>query len=282
MARDGIQMPPPPPRPGLAVRTLILLLVKAREKSLLRPLWRRQRGLLHVSNICIKIRPNESLAEAHAMQFVAHHTSIPVPEVYYAFVHKGNSYIVMRHIKGQMAAYLWRRRSEESKARILEQLRGMVAELRSIPVPDGAGVGNIEGGPLYDCRLPSKLYWGPFASVREFHSALVNGLDLDVESCMPNFPDLPELFEFHRKSGEELVLTHGDLSSLNIMVRGDDVVGIIDWETAGWFPPYWEYSCARYVNFRNEFWADYVDRFLEPMPYELRMEAVRRKYFGDF
>lgn len=46
---------------------------------------------------------------------------------------------------------------------------------------------------------------------------------------MPNFPDLPELFEFHRKSGEELVLTHGDLSSLNIMVRGDDVVGIIDW-----------------------------------------------------
>lgn len=37
-----------------------------------------------------------------------------------------------------------------------------------------------------------------------------------------------------------IVFTHGDLSSLNILARVDDIVGIIDWETAGWYPSYWE------------------------------------------
>jgi len=29
------------------------------------------------------------------------------------------------------------------------------------------------------------------------------------------------------------VLTHGDLSSFNILLRDDEVVGIIDWEITG-------------------------------------------------
>lgn len=215
------------------------------------------------------------------MRFVARHTSIPVPEVYCAFTHKGASYIVMRHIKGQMAGSGWPGRTEESKTQILDQLRRMIIELRSVPPPEGAGVSSIDGGPLYDCRLPSRLYWGPYTTVRAFHEALVDGLNLDAEYATLA-PDLCELLEFYRQSGSELVLTHGDLSSLNILVRGDAVVGVVDWETAGWFPAYWEYTCAKYVNPRNPFWADPVDRFLAPMPDKWRMETIRRKYFGDF
>lgn len=50
-----------------------------------------------------------------------------------------------------------------------------------------------------------------------------------------------------------LVFTHGDLSRLNILARGDDIVGIIDWETAGWYPSYWEYTTACQVNPQNSF-----------------------------
>jgi len=32
--------------------------------------------------------------------------------------------------------------------------------------------------------------------------------------------------------------THGDLSSLSILARGDEVVAIVDWEIAGWCPSY--------------------------------------------
>lgn len=271
----------PPPTPGRLVRAIVLLVVKARYHKLFRRFWRRQSGLLHVFNICIKIRPDENLTEAYAMRFVATHTSIPVPKVYYAFTHKGASYIVMRYIKGEMAGRGWLSRAEGSKTRILDQLRQMVTELRSVPPPKGAGISSVDGGPFYDCRLPSRLYWGPYATVREFHKALVGVMDLDTESTtLP--PDLSELLEFYRQSGNELVLTHGDLSSLNILVRGDTIVGILDWETAGWFPTYWEYTCAKYVNPQNSFWADLVDQFLAPMPDQLKMETTRRKYFGDF
>ncbi|UZP40971.1 hypothetical protein NXS19_008787 [Fusarium pseudograminearum] len=193
------------------------------------------------------------------MQFVANHTPIPVPKVHYAFIHKGTSYIVMQHIKGQTAANGWTSRSDESKERILEQLRGMITELRSV--------------------TPPKLYWGPYASVREFHEALVNNIPWDADYT--KYPDLIELFDFYRQAENKLVLTHGDLSSLNILVRGDRVVGIIDWETAGWFPKYWEYTTAKCVNPNNLFWADVVDQFVTPMPDEWKMDFIRRRYFGD-
>ena len=37
--------------------------------------------------------------------------------------------------------------------------------------------------------------------------------------------------------------THGDLAPRNIMVREDGTItAIVDWDSAGWFPEYWEYD----------------------------------------
>lgn len=58
------------------------------------------------------------------------------------------------------------------------------------------------------------------------------------------------------------VFTHGDRSSLNVLVSGETIVGIVGWETAGWYPSYWEYITASQVNFRNQFWSAYIDNFL--------------------
>jgi aminoglycoside phosphotransferase len=270
---------PTPPTPGRVVRRLIICLEKASRHKILRRFLAKQTGLPHIFNICIKTRQDGNLSEAFAMQFVASHTSIPVPKIYYAFTYRGTSYIVMRHIKGEMAAHGWSSRSDESKGRILKQLGDMVAELRSVPSPKGAKVGSVDGGPFYDCRLPSRLYWGPYDNVHDFHKALVDNIPWDADYA--NFPGVAELFAFYRQAEYKLVLTHGDLSSLNILVRGDNVVAIVDWETAGWFPAYWEYTTAKYVNPHNPFWADSVDQFIAPMPEEWRMESIRRRYFGD-
>ncbi len=258
-----------------------ILIVKIRNQRYLQRFWRNPPGLISLFNICIKVKPFENLAEAYALRWVSRHTSIPVPKVYCAFVHRGETYIAMSRIRGRMVWNGWLSRPEESKEKILEQLRLMLVELRSKACPAGAGVSNVNGGPFYDCRLPSKAFWGPFATTREFHQALANDANLSIEyENLP--PDLLELFRFYRQSKHDLLLTHGDLSSLNILVRGDQVVGIVDWETAGWFPSYWEYTCARNSNPQNAFWAKEVDKFLTSMPYELKMEGIRRKYFGDF
>ncbi|KAF5552947.1 kinase-like domain-containing protein [Fusarium phyllophilum] len=213
------------------------------------------------------------------MQFVANNTSMPVPKVC-SFKHKSGVYILMERIQGRDLSQNWTQRSEDSKARILAQLKTFITEIRSIPPPDGVGVANVDWGPIFDQRLPDKSFWGPFATIQEFHRVLRRGLELgDDEEA---FPGLRELVGFHNGPWEGPVFTHGDLSSLNIMADGDTVTGIVDWESAGWMPPYWEYTSAWHVNPRNTFWRDAVDGFLTPLPHELEMERIRRQYFGEF
>lgn len=237
-------------------------------------------GPIFLSKYYIKVKPFDNLAEAHTMQFIAQHTSIPVPNVHCAFVHNGSTYIVMSKIEGTTLWQGWTTRSDESKKRILDQVKVMLTELRALAAPEGTGVANVNGGPICDCRLAT-LHSGPFTSVREFHKALANGADLEMDrQKLPD--DMAELIAFYKDASDKIVFTHGDMNSLNIILQGEKVVGIIDWETSGWLPEYWEYTCARYVNIRNQFWEPEVDKFLTPMPREQSMELVRRKYFGPY
>jgi len=72
------------------------------------------------------------------------------------------------------------------------------------------------------------------------------------------------------------VFTHGDLNPFNIFVRGDEVTAIIDWECAGWFPNYWEYTSAWYGNLTRTEWQENLSKFLDAFPAELEMEMVRQ------
>jgi Ser/Thr protein kinase RdoA (MazF antagonist) len=150
--------------------------------------------------------------------------------------------------------------------------------MRRIP-PPGSGVSNIDGGSLFDPRISVPTWrFGPFTSIQAFHEFLHDGLE-----ASPNMdPEVHDLIAQHDGPWPPPAFTHGDLSSLNILAKGDQVVGIVDWETAGWFPSYWEYTTACQVNPQNSFWIEEIDKFLDPFPAEQAMEKIRQKYFGDF
>lgn len=212
------------------------------------------------------------------MRFIAQRTSIPVPKVHCAFKRGELTYIVMERIHGDMIGHGWVQRSEESKASILSELKRLVREMRGIPA-SGPGVHNVDGGSLFDPRLPGpSLRFGPFENIREFHEYLRGGLHSDPSLD----PEVNELIELQDEPWPPPTFTHGDLSSLNVLSQGDKIVGIIDWETAGWFPSYWEYTTACQVNPQNSFWREEIDKFLEPLPKALAMEKIRQKFFGDF
>lgn len=59
-----------------------------------------------------------------------------------------------------------------------------------------------------------------------------------MEKALPGQLDVDEMISLQRDEWGRSVFRHGDLSSLNILGRGDDVVGLVDWETAGWYPVY--------------------------------------------
>ena len=211
------------------------------------------------------------------MRFISQNTSIPVPNVLCAFAHEDSTYIVMERIKGEVIGAGWVRRSEESKAQLLSQLKEMIQEMRELQPGESTGVASVDGGSLFDCRLPGpSLRFGPFRGIRDFHRHLRSGMELDTGLGS----EIQNLIKQQNKDWP-LMFTHGDLSSLNILVREDKIVGIIDWETAGWYPSYWEYTTACQVNPQNSFWINEIDKFISPMPEELSMERTRQKYFGD-
>jgi aminoglycoside phosphotransferase len=268
-------------------RLLVVVAYRFRSSRLVNLVWKEKSLLDSIGNICIiKVSNNNKIAEAHNIRFVSENTTVPVPRIYCAFVRKGKTYIVESRIRGHDARWGWIHRSEESKARILHQLRGMVEQIHNIPRPDGeAGVASAIGGPVYDPRLPGDPFWGPFPSLRDFNRALLNDCcDPYTYTCTTaasvpvGILDMMEWFK--RQPDELLVFSHGDLSSLNIMVDGDKVTGIVDWEMAGWFPPYWDYVNAWHANFRNLWWQNEVDKFMTPRPDDLEMDGIRRRHFG--
>jgi len=212
------------------------------------------------------------------MEFITRNTPIPVPKIHCAFKRKGCTYIVMERVRGESIVYGWMSRSAESKAKIIQQLKEMVESMRRIPPPSEA-VSNVDGGRLWDCRLAGKTYdFGPFDNINTFHQHLRGGIDT-VSERLP--ATVNELIQLHGREWPAPVLTHGNLSSLNIMAEGDTITSIVDWETAGWYPCYWEYTTACQVTIREPFWREEVDKFLDPCPQELRMEGLRQAHFGD-
>ncbi|KAF2875933.1 kinase-like domain-containing protein [Massariosphaeria phaeospora] len=255
-------------------RSLTLLAIK-----LLKRFRKRHGTVLFLSpRLCVKYGTSTSLGEASTLQFVAHHTSIPVPRVHCAFEHRNRTYIVMDRMRGQSVGAGWLRRSEESRRKILDQLRDMVEEMRCVTPPEGSVVAHVDGGSLHDPRIPGISHcFGPFRTIQDFHKHLRGGLEAHPDHKL----EIGALIAQHDGPWPAPVFTHGDLSSLNVLASGDEVVGIVDWETAGWYPSYWEYTTAWNVNPQNQFWRDEVDKFLQPMPKELEMEQIRLKYFGD-
>ncbi|KEQ64381.1 kinase-like protein [Aureobasidium melanogenum CBS 110374] len=265
---------PDVPRPNKFQKWLLLASI-----SIVRRFRNRTGSVLMLtSDLCVKYGSRLDVVEAQTMLFIAKHTSIPVPKIYFAFTDEECTYILMERIHGHSASRGWVRRSDASKQRVLEALKKMVLEMRGL-ISQSNAICSVSGGSLYDMRIPMNTRrFGPFDNVQEFHNHLRNGKQTSSNSC----DEYLRLFELHSHDWSSPTFTHGDLSSLNILVRGDDVVGIIDWETAGWYPPYWEYTTACQVNPRNPFWRDEIEKFLEEMPEALEMDQLRQKYFGDW
>lgn len=241
--------------------------------------FRRRVGsvLMLTNDICVKYGPRIDIVEAQTIMYIAKHTKIPVPKIYLAFTHKEYTYILMQRIHGEPLVKGWLQRPQASRMKILASLKKQVDEMRTLH-SHSAKIGSVIGSSLYDPRLPSAGRFGPFEGVKEFHDFLRD----DIQAHDGHNDDVKELIWLHDQHWDAPTFTHGDLSSFNVLVRGDEVVGIIDWETAGWYPSYWEYTTACQVNPRNDFWRDEIDNFLEARPKALLMEQLRQRYFGDF
>ncbi|KAI5464362.1 kinase-like domain-containing protein [Mariannaea sp. PMI_226] len=249
-------------------------------------LYRRNRPCVPISkHVIVKTGPFAHLTEAATMSFVTANTSIPVPRIYCSFVHKNRAFLVMERIRGSSLAEAWRTLSDADLENIFSQLRRIFQELRALPLPPGTGVESCQGGSLRDSRIArSKPRFGPFKTIHGFHLWLREDLKPEEHPTREDDEDWKRIKEMVAKQDGPWpppVFTHGDLNPFNILVRGDRIVAIIDWEFAGWYPCYWEYTSAWCGNLTRQAWQDLLTKFLDTYPVELEMEKTRQRWWGD-
>lgn len=68
-----------------------------------------------------------------------------------------------------------------------------------------------------------------------------------MSSALANVPEHIRLeLRQQMPTAAPYTFTHGDLTIVNIMVDVDkgNLTGILDWENSGYFPVWWEFTCA--------------------------------------
>ncbi|KAK6353565.1 hypothetical protein TWF696_005527 [Orbilia brochopaga] len=238
--------------------------------------------VIRVGDKAIKFGLGVCQREVDAMTFVRDHTCIPVPCVY-DFYHdeKEQGYIVMDYVEGQNLEDCWGCLDELSKTKIAEQLRRYMDELRSIPPPSPAYIGGVSHTPAIDLRN-ALAFGGPFASETEFDEWLLSRLLPRVQERMLVMPYLQEQFAAQTAEKQHsIVFTHADFHPRNIMVKGDQVVGWLDWEIAGWFPEHWEFVKAMQPLTKTD-WLDYLLMILGEYEDEYMLDSVLGMYLQRF
>ena len=170
--------------------------------------------------------------ENDTIRFVARNApSIPLPEVIYSWVdHDWNrSFLILKRVGGQTLRDAWPQLSLPQRSQIASQVAKYCSELAKITshsFESATGRGVVEPFLTVDPE-PSHPSWkpiplGPF-SLEDFDSYL---LRQSIRDC----PDI----------GLSLHFYHADLGPGNIMVSEEgNVAGIIDWESAGFYPRCW-------------------------------------------
>ncbi|KAG6214993.1 hypothetical protein E4U50_008035 [Claviceps purpurea] len=233
----------------------------------------------------IKYGQNVSLTEGENMLFVRQTQPLLAPEVFALFSvqnDKGGrvNYIIMENVVGDGLDKVWATLDTPEKCRIAGELRLQIETLRQIPAPGYFGcIGRRPFEEIMFWTRPSDglndgTINGPFETESELNEALVRkllynrGRDQDARA------------DYYRRvlpvvlRGHGVVFTHGDLQQKNIMLKPDGQPVLIDWETAGWYPAYWEYASATVGcrKFDND-WHEYIPRIMEEYPEEYAWHA---------
>lgn len=263
--------------------------VKLDSKQL--PLWLRfrvwlgswvykSRGETHSPQV-VRIPPRQLVkfrchrSELGAMQFARQHTTIPIPRITEVYDDGDCQHLVMEYVAGEPLEVVWRAMTAERRQNIVKQLTSYVNQLRNL-VPQVPGlVGSTTLSSGYDHRLGGNRF-GPFQNIADFHTFVRRGTPVDAWN--------ETVSRVHSRSDSyEVKFTHGDLCPNNILVDNGRITAIIDWEFAGWFPEYWEYTKMHYGwrPYRKEIY-DALDQTLTPYPEELAAESAIWKVFDTF
>jgi aminoglycoside phosphotransferase len=211
-------------------------------------------------------------SEGANIEYIARHTTIPVPRVQDVFIIDERMYIVMDYIKGcTLTKTTMTLLPVEQLKNIFEELKGYIAQMRALNPPRPGRVEAADGSGVFDPRLRGATYCSTSScdSIQKFHTRLGHDLVLKSDkyrkACEKAWPQLQAI----RNRQYCTKFTHANITPKNILVNNGKIAAIVDWETAGWYPEYWEYAYWAVSNrYSLPRWMEFRDEVLEPYPDE--------------
>ncbi|KAI9827432.1 MAG: hypothetical protein M1819_006973 [Sarea resinae] len=204
-------------------------------------------GSIIIKSDHLRARPDSkdyALVDANEMQAIACVrevlTGIQTPQIYFAGKIHGQDVLIQSRIPGVILEVAWDYLSSEQKASFKGQSRQLLLQMNAIKSPfSKPSYVEPDNDPVKHRHLRDleyRLLFGPSES----------GLD------------------------EDLGLMHNDFNPSNIIVRDDRIVGVIDWEMAGYFG--WDragkvHSLARVPKKEDFSQLDLSDDFLSNLVY---------------
>jgi hypothetical protein len=191
-------------------------------------------------------------------------------------------YLVMEYLSGKCLKHVWTELEESDKLSIASELHTLCNQMRALPSP--GYIGNLSKGPVphhfFWTMTPDRLINGPFESSAEVGLALAMHSQQNwATNNRRGF--VSEWFARHLQTAlgsHKSVFTHADLHPQNIIVRekvsgsGENqkrcyiVSGVVDWESAGWYPDYWEYA-GSFVDFDwRDDWPEKFESIIQAQP----------------
>jgi serine/threonine protein kinase len=212
--------------------------------------------------------PATILNEAKAMQYISRYTSIPLPKVidFWSDDERDIGYLVMEKMEGVPLKGNLTKLTEEQTRKVAAQLHAFLNQLRRLRPPQQLEgmICSVDGGVVRDDKLDEYGIdgVGPFTSVAAYHDWRFTSTKANAVSKVQATYDEVDVLRTILDDDYQVLFTHGDIYPGNILLKfsGDDVniSAILDWETAGWRPEYWEYVKMMYAMQGNNIWRDLV------------------------
>ncbi|KAJ0425351.1 phosphotransferase family protein [Aspergillus carlsbadensis] len=196
---------------------------------------------------------------------VTRKAGLPVPRVICYGDHPDTPHapvsILMTRVPGDELGQVYETLSHEDRDSISQQLAGYLGGLRAWKNPWGLNrICSLVGTPLRSVRVPNHIA-GPFESEQELNKYLI------APASAGSFPS-KEAYSAALIRAKKItamshliVFTHGDLKHHNLMVQGGRITGFLDWESAGWYPDYWDFTTALRFTPKDYWWYGFVLRF---------------------
>lgn len=224
--------------------------------------------------VVAKFGPRVHQGEAETLRLLERQ-GIPAPKVLDAYVEPTTGYylILMEYVEGTALDLAFDSFSELEKETVVRQLKGHINRLRST---SGNFIGSFDQANVKDAFFSNPCQSGPYQTEEEFVDGLVGSLK--ARGGEGQWTELIAAFiKALPKHSPCYPLTNGDLNPRNILVRGTEVVAILDWSQAGFYPEHWEFVKACLWDLESCFFTEgLVWRILTPYVLELGALAHAR------